>query len=32
MFTGMTRNEANISIEHYMNKFLNRMNKFDTNI
>ena len=32
MFTGMTRNEANIAIEPYINKFLDITSKSDTNI
>ena len=31
MFTGITRNEANISIEPHINKFLH-INNFDKNI
>ena len=32
MFTGVTRNKANISIEPQINKFLDTANKFDINI
>ena len=32
MFNGMTRNEANILIELHINRFLQKTNKFDTNI
>ena len=32
MFNGMSRNEANILIEPYINRFLQKTNKLDTNI
>ena len=32
MFNGTTRNDVNVSITPYINKFLDISNKFETNI